>query len=428
MHAHDPRKRVMHVSQFYKRIQNINMYQLQWAAKSTNHKGAIFKERNTCLNRREVADTLELIWEEHCVECAAPTCYQNCTLYVQRKDGDCARFVNGISPNTSFNGRYAFGADIEFRKWAKLEANLEVAHPSIFLRRFRWLTFLTPAFIRAGLERKACRLFFSGRVIYDDFIIECFSFDHDVTLHLEYFVVENHQRRSIFKQTFTLHHGRNFFNVPFQFFQMKELRGYIYLYPETMEGNKRIIFTWLDFVRYKQKRGKVKAENLSRHIKCVAWDIDNTLLQGTLLETEETLLPERNRIIIEQLDKRGILQTIISKNDQALVMSKLKELNIESFFLYPKINWERKSQNLAEIAKELNVSLSSFAFIDDSPFEREEVRQALPMVKVFSENDIDNIFSLEEFNTPITSMSAQRRVSYLTGHESKCSQTGYQRT
>ena len=55
-----------------------------------------------------------LYWCEHCVECAAPACYQTCDLYQPRRDGHCRRFQYGIFQS-------AAGAEIAFKKWAKLE-------------------------------------------------------------------------------------------------------------------------------------------------------------------------------------------------------------------------------------------------------------------------------------------------------------------
>ena len=55
-----------------------------------------------------------LYWCEHCVECAAPACYQTCDLYQPRRDGHCRRFQYGI-----YQG--AAGAEVAFKKWAKLE-------------------------------------------------------------------------------------------------------------------------------------------------------------------------------------------------------------------------------------------------------------------------------------------------------------------
>jgi FkbH-like protein len=45
-------------------------------------------------------------------------------------------------------------------------------------------------------------------------------------------------------------------------------------------------------------------------------------------------------------------------------------------------NWNDKASNLKHIAKQLNIGLDSLVFVDDNPFERNQVRRALPMVAV----------------------------------------------
>lgn len=74
------------------------------------------------LPRSAVQRVLNLCWQEHCVECSFPDCYSTCALYTERLDGNCARFAYGIYPNPEFRGHFEFGADILFRRWAKLEA------------------------------------------------------------------------------------------------------------------------------------------------------------------------------------------------------------------------------------------------------------------------------------------------------------------
>ena len=45
-------------------------------------------------------------------------------------------------------------------------------------------------------------------------------------------------------------------------------------------------------------------------------------------------------------------------------------------------NWSDKAGNIRAIAEELNIGLDSLVFVDDNPFERNLVRQELPMVAV----------------------------------------------
>jgi len=47
-----------------------------------------------------------------------------------------------------------------------------------------------------------------------------------------------------------------------------------------------------------------------------------------------------------------------------------------------RINWEDKAGNIAELIRELNLGPQSVVFIDDNPFERGRVAEALPEVRV----------------------------------------------
>jgi FkbH-like protein len=61
-------------------------------------------------------------------------------------------------------------------------------------------------------------------------------------------------------------------------------------------------------------------------------------------------------------------------------------------------NWNDKASNIEYIARVLNLGLDSFIFIDDSPFERDLVRTALPSVLVpdMPEDPADFVRAIEE--------------------------------
>ena len=84
-------------------------------------------------------------------------------------------------------------------------------------------------------------------------------------------------------------------------------------------------------------------------------------------------------------DERGILQTVVSKNDHEAAWEQIERLGLAEFFLHPAINWGQKSNNLRQIASRLNIGLDSFALIDDAAFERAEVAGSLKQVRVYSE-------------------------------------------
>jgi FkbH-like protein len=114
-------------------------------------------------------------------------------------------------------------------------------------------------------------------------------------------------------------------------------------------------------------------------VKCVVWDLDNTLWHGILLE-EEVRPRSEAAAVMRELDDRGILQSIASRNDHDLAMARLSAFGLAEYFVCPQISWGPKSAAVKEIARLLNLGIDSIAFVDDQPFEREEVRFAHPEV------------------------------------------------
>src|SRR5690349_9557795 len=59
-------------------------------------------------------------------------------------------------------------------------------------------------------------------------------------------------------------------------------------------------------------------------IKCVVWDLDNTIWNGVLIENDRLDIRDDVLRIITTLDARGILHSIASRNDAGLAMSALE--------------------------------------------------------------------------------------------------------
>jgi len=149
-------------------------------------------------------------------------------------------------------------------------------------------------------------------------------------------------------------------------------------------------------------------------VKCVVWDLDNTLWDGTLLEDEAVRLKPEIPEIIKTLDSRGILQSIASKNDPEPALAKLSEYDLDQYFLYPQINWNSKSGSIVAIADAINIAVDSFAFIDDQEYELEEVRYSLPGVLCINASHLDRLLALPQMNPRfITEDSKYRRLMYI---------------
>ncbi|GAB0056471.1 hypothetical protein SIID45300_00779 [Candidatus Magnetaquicoccaceae bacterium FCR-1] len=148
-------------------------------------------------------------------------------------------------------------------------------------------------------------------------------------------------------------------------------------------------------------------------IKCVVWDLDNTLWEGILSENDQLVLRENVVRVIRILDERGILQSIASRNDADAALARLETFGLEEFFLYPQIHWDSKADSIERIAKTLNIGINTFAFVDDQPFERDEVRFAHPEVLCIDAADVDGIPDLPAMMPRfITDDSRKRRAMY----------------
>lgn len=148
-------------------------------------------------------------------------------------------------------------------------------------------------------------------------------------------------------------------------------------------------------------------------IKCLVWDLDNTLWNGTLLEETDVIPNPIVLSLIKTLDERGILQSIASKNDHDLAWAKLVSLGISEYFLYPQIHWNAKSDSIKSIASLINIGIDTIAFVDDQAYEREEVSFSHPEVLTIDASDIPKIENMEQM-TPrfITDDSKIRRQMY----------------
>jgi len=149
-------------------------------------------------------------------------------------------------------------------------------------------------------------------------------------------------------------------------------------------------------------------------IKCVVWDLDNTLWDGTLLEGYEVRLRDKVRETLIELDRRGILHSVASRNHAETALARLRGLGVEEYFLYPQINWGSKSASIGVIAKNLNIGFDAICFIDDDPFELAEVHTALPQVLCLEHNQLPFLLQKPELKPESTTAeSRMRRQMYL---------------
>ncbi len=126
-------------------------------------------------------------------------------------------------------------------------------------------------------------------------------------------------------------------------------------------------------------------------------DLDNTLWGGVIGDDgmEGISLSQGNAMgeahlaiqnFAQQLKQRGIVLCVSSKNTHDIAIDVFRKhpdmiLREEDIALF-KINWIDKAANIKAMAESLNLGLEAFVFLDDNPVERQQVRDALPMVMV----------------------------------------------
>lgn len=130
--------------------------------------------------------------------------------------------------------------------------------------------------------------------------------------------------------------------------------------------------------------------------KVLVLDLDNTLWGGILgelggegIELSDDhvgAIYKKVQQQIKSIKETGIVLAIVSKNNESDVQEVWEKHPYMSLkrddFVAIKINWVDKAENIQEIAKELNLGLDSFVFIDDMAPERDNIKMRLPMVTV----------------------------------------------
>lgn len=148
---------------------------------------------------------------------------------------------------------------------------------------------------------------------------------------------------------------------------------------------------------------------MNSEIKCIVWDLDNTIWDGVLLENSSVTLKAGITEIIKELDSRGILHSIASKNSFNHAIEKLNEFKITEYFLFPEVNWNAKSISISNIQKKLNIGKDSLMFIDDDVYERDEVKFVHPEVTCIDASEYSSLLQNAQLLCKYTTEDAQRR-------------------
>lgn len=101
------------------------------------------------------------------------------------------------------------------------------------------------------------------------------------------------------------------------------------------------------------------------NIKLVIWDLDETFWKGTLSEGKVEII-DQNVSIVKELTDRGIICSISSKNNFEEVKKVLSDIGIWELFVFPKITWEPKGEQIKSLLKQCSLRPANTLFIDDN--------------------------------------------------------------
>lgn len=401
------------------------MYQFYYADKSGTWNRKPCQEN--IRDRFQITAVRPAMWEEHCLECSAPACFETCVHYIPRSDGRCKRFENGLLTFADEKACCGQGVHVKFRKWGNMmtvlfpamldEAKysamqkkneslgnfLEAIEGSKLPQSLRWQGIRIPEYLRRRSLRKLAGL----DNMADAFLFHGYSYSAE-SYRLIVEIYNDHT--PVWKTAVAIQPGENIVVISDLSAECSKAGNLVKVYPENnLEAELDIL--WCDFV----KGRSVAAEQPAAKVKCVVWDLDNTLWNGTLIETDDPAALTLNpgiREVVEALDQRGIIQSVASKNDFEPAMAVLEHLGVAEYFLYPQISWGPKSGSVEQIAKSLNIGIDTLALIDDTAFERQQVRSVWPQVRTYDVTELDSLLARPEFDVPMTAESRSRRAMY----------------
>jgi FkbH-like protein len=378
-----------------------------------------------------------LPWSEHCTECVWPSCYSTCDLYSPREDGRCRRFADGMVRVDTPTALNPYLLKIRFKQWGKLwtpgNIHLHPADQALKIERRDYLIGRTLVQLplpsqmksrmtgkRYSFKKKAANWAGRNGESPTSFLLECYNPEpQTVRLSLTMRAVDA-EKKIPFQRLIELVPGFQRVRIPLgEIARVLDVRApfSIDLIPNSDASEITLYFGLMEFVQeVATARENTDLEKIDKvkTAKCIVWDLDNTLWNGILVEDGPEKLELKPGIadIIRSLDQRGILHSIASKNNQEEVLQVLKKFRLDEYFLCPQISWQPKSESMRAIAHQLNIGADTLLFVDDSAFEREEVRLACPEVRTLDARLYHTLLEMKELKVPVTDESKSRRAMY----------------
>ena len=139
------------------------------------------------------------------------------------------------------------------------------------------------------------------------------------------------------------------------------------------------------------------ADRITKQVKLVIWDLDETFWQGTLSEGGAALVDSHVSMLRSLVD-RGIMCAICSKNDYQTVKDVLTKADLWDLFVFPHIDWTPKGQAIANMLSAMGLRAENALFLDDNALNLEEAQFFNPDIMTLNATDYDlpDLLELEQ--------------------------------
>ncbi|GAB2952600.1 hypothetical protein GCM10027048_17210 [Hymenobacter coalescens] len=125
-------------------------------------------------------------------------------------------------------------------------------------------------------------------------------------------------------------------------------------------------------------------------VKLIIWDLDDTFWRGTLSEGDIEAIAD-NVALVRATAARGIIHTVVSKNDLAPAEAKLAELGVRDLFVFLRVSWQPKGPIIRQLLDDMQLRAPNALFLDDNPMNRAEALHYNPRLQVADPADLPRL-------------------------------------
>lgn len=158
-------------------------------------------------------------------------------------------------------------------------------------------------------------------------------------------------------------------------------------------------------------------------IKLIIWDLDETLWRGTISEGEVFPVPA-NIEFIKLTTDMGIVHSICSKNDYAVVQKKLTGLDLWEYFVFASIDWSPKGSRVRHIIDSMKLRDVNVLFVDDNIQNLEEAKHFCPGIMTATPDALGELYA-EAVIAPKTDTTHKRLEQYKVLQEKEASKEAF---